>query len=184
MDIETAPLPKKRWAEIKSRCAGKIASLVELLRGSISSGVMEIVTRKGEGLFPSPREIALSCSCPDWASMCKHVAATLCGVGARIDHRPELLFLLRGTDPTEMVEAAAGQTLTARKSRRRRGLASSELSSVFGIDIDTGLSLSGDTAPEPQQARKTKHVAQSGKTRPPKARKKATRTKRASRKTQ
>jgi len=120
VDIKIKPLPEKRWEEIKGRCAGQIDSLVELLRGSISKGVMEIVTRKDEGLFPSPREITLSCSCPDWASMCKHVAATLYGVGARLDHKPELLFSLRGVDPTEMVEAAIDQPTAAGKTRKGR----------------------------------------------------------------
>jgi uncharacterized Zn finger protein len=119
------------------RCAGQIESLVELLRGSISKGVMEIVTRRGKGLFPSPREISLSCSCPDWASMCKHVAATLYGVGSRLDHAPELLFTLRGVDPAEMVEIAADRPSSGGKSRRGKVLESYELSSVFGIDIDT-----------------------------------------------
>jgi uncharacterized Zn finger protein len=31
--------------------------------------------------------------------MCKHVAAVLYGIGARIDERPELLFLLRSVVP-------------------------------------------------------------------------------------
>ncbi len=69
VDIQIKSLAKKRWADIKGQCAGKIDSLVELLQGSISKGVMEIVTRKGEGLFPSPREISLSCSCPDWETL-------------------------------------------------------------------------------------------------------------------
>ena len=99
VDTQIKSLAKKRWTDIKGQCAGKIDSLVELLQGSISTGVMEIVTCKGEGLFPAPREISLSCSCPDWATMCKHVAATLYGVGARLDHEPELLFTLRGVDP-------------------------------------------------------------------------------------
>jgi len=136
--IQMKPLAKPRWAGIKSRCAGQIGSLIELLRGSISKGVMEIVTRKGEGLFPSPKEISLSCSCPDWATMCKHVAATLYGVGARLDHAPELLFTLRRVDPTEMVEAAVDQPPPAGARRRGRVLASQDLSSVFGVDIDLG----------------------------------------------
>lgn len=136
VEIMIKSLARKRWAEIKGRCAGQIDSLVELLQGSISKSVMEIVTRKGEGLFPSPAEIALDCSCPDWATMCKHVAATLYGVGARLDHAPELLFTLRGVDPTEMVEAAIDQPVGNGKARRGRVLETAELSSVFGVDIE------------------------------------------------
>ncbi len=136
VDIEIKRLAKKRWTDIKGRCAGKIDSLVELLRGSISKGVMEIVTRKGEGLFPSPREISLDCSCPDWATMCKHVAAALYGVGARLDRAPQLLFTLRGVDPAEMVEAAVDQPPRKGQPRRGRVLRSEDLASVFGIDID------------------------------------------------
>ena len=136
VEIKIKPLATRRWTGIKGQCAGQIDSLVELLQGSISKGVMEIVTRKGKGLFPSPREISLSCSCPDWATMCKHVAATLYGVGARLDHVPELLFTLRGVDPAEMVEAAVDQPPPGGKSRRGRVLESDELASVFDIDID------------------------------------------------
>jgi uncharacterized Zn finger protein len=136
VEIEIKPLAKPRWTDIKRRCAGQIDSLVELLKGSISKGVMEIVTRKGEGLFPAPKEISLRCSCPDWAGMCKHVAATLYGVGARLDHAPEMLFTLRGVDPTEMVEAAVAQPAKTYKPRKGRTLVSEDLSAVFGIDID------------------------------------------------
>ncbi len=126
---------------------------------------MEIVTRKGEGLFPSPREISLSCSCPDWATMCKHVAATLYGVGARLDREPELLFTLRGVDPAEMVEAAVDQPPTASRSRRGRVLESDELSSVFGVDIDLGEASSEDvgaSAKTRRRAAQTRKKAASG----------------------
>jgi len=136
VDIRIEPLPSARWSEIKTRCAGQIGSLVELLRGAISRGVMAIVTRKGDGLFPSPGEIKLGCSCPDWATMCKHVAATLYGVGARLDHEADLLFTLRGVDPTEMVEAAVERTVSGEGPRRGQALASNDLSSLFGVDID------------------------------------------------
>ena len=136
VDIEIQPLAERRWTGIKGQCAGQIDSLVELLQGSISEGVMQIVTRKGEGLFPAPREISLSCSCPDWAILCKHVAATLYGVGARLDHEPKMLFTLRGVDPAEMVEAAFERPPSGGKSRSSRMLPSDALSSVFGVDID------------------------------------------------
>ena len=154
VDIRIEPLQKTRWTHIKGQCAGKIDSLVELLRGSISKGVMEVVTRKGEGLFPSPREISLSCSCPDWATMCKHVAATLYGVGARLDHKPEMLFTLRGVDPAEMVEAAVEQPVRPGKRPGARVLAADELSSVFGVDIDAGDVSSEDIAPPAKRGRR------------------------------
>ncbi len=144
VDIGIKALARKRWTEIRGRCAGRIDSLVELLRGSISRSVMEIVTRKGEGLFPSPREITLDCSCPDWAAMCKHVAATLYGVGARLDHEPGLLFTLRGVDPAELVEAAVDQPAANGRVRKGRVLQTGALSSVFGVDIDMeGVSMEG-----------------------------------------
>ena len=155
VDIKIKPLAKKLWADIKGKCAGQIDSLIELLRGSISKGVMEIVTRKGEGLFPSPREISLSCSCPDWATMCKHVAATLYGAGARLDHEPGLLFTLRGVDPAEMVEAAVDQPPTAHKSGRGRVLKTDELSSVFGVDIDMDEASPKDVSTPAKKAKRT-----------------------------
>jgi uncharacterized Zn finger protein len=136
VDIEIERLARRQWADIKRQCAGRIDSLIELLQGSISSGVMEIVTCKGKGLFPAPREISFSCSCPDWASMCKHVAAALYGVGARLDRQPELLFTLRGVEPVEMLDAAASRPLPGGKGRKRKVLRSDELSSVFGVDIE------------------------------------------------
>ncbi len=159
VDIKIKTLPEKRWEEIKGRSAGQIASLVELLQGSISKGVMEIVTRKGKGLFPSPREITLSCSCPDWATMCKHVAATLYGVGARLDHEPELLFTLRGVDPTEMVEAAIDQPTAAGKIRKGRVLETDELSSVFGVEIDMDGVSSEESSTPTAPAKRTQRAA-------------------------
>ena len=139
--IEIRPLAPKRWRAITSRCAGKIDSLIELLQGAISSAVMEVVTRKGEGLFPAPRDISLGCSCPDWATMCKHVVAVLYGVGARLDHEPEMLFTLRGVQPADLIAAAMTDAPTTRQSGRRRLLQTDDVSSVFGIELDR------DTAP-------------------------------------
>jgi uncharacterized Zn finger protein len=138
VDIKIGPVARKQWNGIKDRCAGQVGSVVELLRGSMSTSVMEIVTRKGEGLFPTPQEIGLGCSCPDWATMCKHVAAVLYGVGARLDHAPQLLFTLRGVDPAEMVEAAIARPRVPGTKRSGKALADSGLSEIFGVDIDFG----------------------------------------------
>jgi uncharacterized Zn finger protein/DNA-binding transcriptional regulator YiaG len=130
-------LPKAKWELVKEHCAGRIGSLMELLQGRISQHVMEVVTDRDRGIFPHPREIKLECSCPDWAVMCKHVAAVLYGVGARLDECPELLFLLRGVDFEELIssEAAIMATVNAGKKSGRRRIDAGELSDVFGIEM-------------------------------------------------
>ena len=137
IEIKIKPLSKPRWQSISSQCAGKIASVLELLQGRLSTGVMEIITHRQSGLFPKPDEITLDCSCPDWADMCKHVAAALYGVGARLDEKPELLFVLRQVDHLELIEqAAAGQALTPAATAGQKIIAEADLAEVFGIELD------------------------------------------------
>jgi uncharacterized Zn finger protein len=134
--ITIKPLPTDKWRRVKAACAGQVGSLLELLQGKLSSHVMGVVTNKHRGLFPQPREISLDCSCPDWADMCKHVAAVLYGVGARLDEKPELLFVLRGVNHSELVtEKTAKTVVTKTKKTDRRILDESTLSEVFGIDV-------------------------------------------------
>ncbi len=143
--VEIDTLPRTRWERVRADSAGQIDSLVELLQGRLSDGVMEVVTRRGTGLFPAPREIHLSCSCPDWATMCKHVAAVLYGVGNRLDQDPGLLFSLRGVDPAEMVEEAIDQGVATGPATGPT-LDEDDLSAVFGVDFDLG----DDEEPEPE----------------------------------
>jgi uncharacterized Zn finger protein len=132
-------LERPRWKTIIERCSGQIDSLVELLQGKFSRGVMEVITCKERGLFPSPRGISMNCSCPDSATMCKHVAAVLYGVGARLDEQPELFFQLRNVDHAELITAAGTGTTVARTAKPDKVLKSDNLSSLFGIDLDSGL---------------------------------------------
>jgi uncharacterized Zn finger protein len=135
--IEIEPLKKPAWKNIKQQCTGRISSLLDLLQGRLSDGVMEVVTDRQKGLFPGPREIRMSCSCPDWAVMCKHVAAVLYGVGARLDQRPELLFLLRGVDHQELVDERAESAVKAAvKGGAGRRIAEEEIAEIFGIEVD------------------------------------------------
>jgi uncharacterized Zn finger protein len=134
--VSIGTLPKAKWSNLKSRCGGQVGSLLELLQGRLSGHVMEIVTDKQGGLFPLPREIRFECSCPDWARMCKHVAAVLYGVGARLDQQPELLFRLRGVDHAELVCEEAAQEVAARRSADARTLDEGDVADVFGIEID------------------------------------------------
>ncbi|HET6304351.1 MAG TPA: SWIM zinc finger family protein [Myxococcota bacterium] len=130
------PLATARWARVRKECAGRIGSVVELLTGKLSSAVMEVLCHREKGLFPSSREMKLRCSCPDGAWLCKHLAAVLYGVGARLDHAPELLFTLRGLDGAELVAAAgrAGGLVTARPADG--GPKGEELAEIFGIEME------------------------------------------------
>jgi uncharacterized Zn finger protein len=134
--IAIAPVTRARWKSICRDCAGTVDSLVELLQGRLAKGVMDRVCREGDGLFPSPTEIKLSCSCPDWADMCKHVAAVLYGVGARLDEKPQLLFVLRDVDENEML-ASAGQDspLTRAAPGAAKVLDESDVAALFGLEM-------------------------------------------------
>ena len=134
--ITIAPVKAAHWKTICRDCAGAIDSLVELLQGRMAKGIMDRVCREGDGLFPSPEEIKLSCSCPDWADMCKHVAAALYGVGARLDEKPQLLFVLRGVDENELL-ANAGQDLALATAApgAARLLDDSDVAALFGLEM-------------------------------------------------
>ena len=135
VEIKIKPLAAPQWKAIQSECAGKIDSLIELLQGKLSSGVMQIVTRPERGLFPTPKEIDLDCSCPDWAGLCKHVAASLYGVGARLDQNPGLLFLLRGVDPADLISKASAAD-AVRQAGPAPSMSDAEVADVFGIEVE------------------------------------------------
>ena len=146
IEIGVQPLAAAKWAAIVKECSGQVASVIELLQGRLSKAVMETVTRRGEGLFPLPRQISLHCSCPDAASMCKHVAATLYGVGARLDNEPELLFRLRHADPQELIRQA-GNVPAMAPSDTQDAFDGADLSALFGIELDDAPA--GPAAPPP-----------------------------------
>jgi uncharacterized Zn finger protein len=151
--IDIVPVKPSRWKSICRDCAGSIDSLVELLRGRLAKGVMDRVCREGDGLFPSPDEIKLSCSCPDWADMCKHVAAALYGVGARLDEKPQLLFVLRGVDENELF-AGAGEGMPLSKAAHSAAnvLDDSDVAALFGLEMADTV---GSKAPDgPRRASK------------------------------
>src|ERR1700726_4305204 len=134
--ITIAPVTAARWKAICRDCAGEINSVVELLQGRLAKGVMDRVCQQGDGLFPSPGEIKLSCSCPDWADMCKHVAAALYGVGARLDERPQLLFKLRGVDENELLaDAGRDLALTGAAPGAAKILDNSDVAALFGLEM-------------------------------------------------
>jgi uncharacterized Zn finger protein len=96
--------------------------------------VLRTISDPEHGLFPKPNEIRLSCTCPDWADMCKHVAAVLYGVGVRLDSAPDLFFVLRSVDPSELLSTAAHDAL-GNVDADDEALAGEDLSALFGIDL-------------------------------------------------
>lgn len=138
LTIQIDPLSPDKWAELRAACQGQVASLIELLQGKFADEVMDLVSDPDDGLFPLPQEIHFNCNCPDWADMCKHVAAVLYGVAARLDESPELLFTLRGVDQSELItlkDASESLTQGQRKSKSRR-LSEDAINDVFGLDED------------------------------------------------
>ena len=105
VEIRISPLSEERCQEILQTCGKRVETLENLLAGDFPEELKELFTQRG-GLFPSSREISFSCSCPDWALMCKHVAAVLYGIGARLDENPSLFFELRGIEMGRFIDVA------------------------------------------------------------------------------
>ena len=146
--VSIRQLPAAAWKRICAECAGRIDSVVELLQGRFSKGVMERLCHQQNGLFPRPADIRFRCSCPDHAAMCKHVAAVLYGVGARLDHEPELLFRLRAVDEVELV-AGIETDLPMAKAAPATGkvLHDDEVAALFGLDMEGAVASTAEQQP-------------------------------------
>ena len=135
VEVTLKPLPNAHWSALKSACVGQVDSVHDLLQGKLSESVMRTVSEHDPGLFPSLSQMRYVCSCPDYARMCKHVAAALYGVGHRLDTQPEALFLLRGVNADELVASAAGPLLSP-AAPSENALDDGALGDIFGIDLD------------------------------------------------
>ena len=158
VEVKITPVGKSRWKSICRDCAGAIDSLVELLQGRLSEKVMERICREKTGLFPAPDEIKFSCSCPDWAFMCKHVAAVLYGIAARLDRQPELLFRLHKLDENELIRSAGTDLrLTKKGTDSANILSTGDLSELFGLDLaQTSVPTAKLSASRPNRKQSTK----------------------------
>jgi uncharacterized Zn finger protein len=155
VEIGIVPLRAARWKAVRRACAGRIATAVELLSGKLSSAVMTVLCDPERGVFPRSEELELSCSCPDGARLCKHLAAVLYGVGARLDEAPELLFTLRGVELEELVAAAGEAGARAGGDAPAAPFTNAELSEIFGIELmERGQTLTLCTSPSAASRRK------------------------------
>lgn len=138
--ISIDAIKKNQWKEIQKQCEGQLKSLQDLLAGKFPRALGEIFFNEKTGLFPNPKNISFDCSCPDWASMCKHVAAVLYGVGARLDEDPSLFFKLRGVKTEDLlagaIEDTAEKLLEKSKKKGANVIDDADLSDIFGIDMD------------------------------------------------
>lgn len=140
ISIEIQALSKTTWQEIQSTCQGKLQSMQTLLEGKFSESLEEIFTNHKTGLFPSPSEICFRCNCPDWADMCKHIAAVLYGIAVRLDANPNLFFTLRDVKVDDLIAKVIKEKkldfLNKAKKKTARVISDSNLESLFGIEID------------------------------------------------
>jgi len=136
INIKIKALNADKWKAIQQQCSGQIGSMLELLQGKLSDSVMKVVTEPTTGLFPLSDEINLECDCPDWADLCKHLAAVLYGVGARLDESPELLFLLRGVDHSNLISEIKLPSVSANNDQAKRRQVKGDLGDLFGIELD------------------------------------------------
>ncbi len=142
IEVRFTPLPAPQWQLLKKACTGQIGSMIELLQGTFSKELMQIIASPAHGLFPSEKEIDFKCSCPDGAYMCKHIAGTLYGLAAQLDSQPELLFTLRNVNPQELfADLNLSQQVVANT------LDGQDLSALFGIDVDDGAAAVEPPAP-------------------------------------
>ena len=136
VSVRISPLSEQRCQEIIAECGNQIENVEQLLSGNIPLGLQELFTSKN-GLFPSSREISFDCSCPDWALLCKHVAAVLYGIGVRFDENPLLFFTLRGIDVEKFVnvtlENRIEQMIKNADRKSERVMDDIDLEAVFGV---------------------------------------------------
>jgi uncharacterized Zn finger protein len=165
VQINIQPLPENQVRRLSEICSDQLTSLENLLDGVFPPSLAEQFLAPGKGLFPSPREISLGCSCPDWAVMCKHVAAVLYGVGVRLDEHPDLFFTLRQIDlDTLLAQSMQKHALSvlasqpdAQANETVLDLDASDLNTLFGLEPEAA---AGQSAPVDQAKPKDEKPAE------------------------
>ncbi len=136
VDIKVKPLPRDAWELIKADARTSVRSVIDLLAGKIDDTLIRLLTDPQKGIFPKPDEIDFACSCPDGAYVCKHVAAAFYGVGILLDTRPDLLFLIRDVDSSELVGLDAVASSLEDSLDAKSSLEEMNLEELFGIELE------------------------------------------------
>lgn len=127
VDIRIAPPTEEQLGLIRTGCEGRVASWIDILQGRLSEDVLTLLCEPETGILPELGNISCSCTCPDWADICKHAAAALYATGVKLDHSPDLLFTLRQITLEQLLPAASGPAAP---------LDNGSLSSLFDINLD------------------------------------------------
>ena len=136
VEIRISPLSEEKCQSIIEKCGRKISNLERLIDGEFPEELKDLFIGE-DGLFPTPREISFTCSCPDWALMCKHVAAAMYGIGVRFDENPFFFFHLRGIDVDRFIDVALESRVESMLENAdcpsQRIIEDADLTSLFGI---------------------------------------------------
>jgi len=103
--IRLKALTDKQWQKVVKVLAERAIFAAKLLSGEMPPNIDEVFNSCGLSLFPAKaNELETSCSCPDWANPCKHIAATHYVLAEVFDRDPFLLFELRGRTKEKVLE--------------------------------------------------------------------------------
>lgn len=136
VEIKISPLSEEICQSIIERCGNRLENMESLINGEFPEDLKDLFTGK-DGLFPTPSEISFNCSCPDWALMCKHVAAVMYGIGIRLDENPFYFFELRGIDVDRFInvalESKVEKMLDNARKRSERIIKNANIKELFGV---------------------------------------------------
>jgi uncharacterized Zn finger protein len=111
--INVERLGDDEWERAIDAVAEQALFAARLLVGEMPTEIEEAFLAAGVSLFPTSRDVGMSCSCPDWVVPCKHIAAVYYLLGEEFDRDPFLLFTLRGCTREHLMTA-----LRARRADR------------------------------------------------------------------
>jgi len=103
--IRVKPLKDADWDRVLDVLVGQAIFTAQLLAGEMPTDIEEAFAAANISLFPaSVKELETTCSCPDWANPCKHIAAVYFLLGEAFDDDPFMLFRLRGRTQEQVLE--------------------------------------------------------------------------------
>jgi len=137
VEISINKLEDKKWQKVIEICNHRIDTMETLLAGKFPKEFDELFSASKNGMFPSPKEIHFSCSCPDSARVCKHIAAVLYGIGARLDEDPILFFKLRDIDFEELLKKSMEDKMQSMlknaDKKSKRVIDDTDVFDLFGV---------------------------------------------------